>query len=106
MELSSVFWVPFVTGNAKQAFGYQIAVAVLAMAIMTLLVGFLSSVLLLGDFMGGHPMHHFPLFGVFGLPFFAAFNIAVKGCAIYAAVKAVMGEEFKYIFIGDFIARL
>ncbi|MBO8129001.1 MAG: DUF4870 domain-containing protein [Peptococcaceae bacterium] len=89
----------FASHHAKQALGYQLAAAVLF---------FVLGLFTAGGMMGGMmmaPQAALPSFmGVFG--FWGLLCLAVVGYGIYGAVRALMGKEFRYALIGEFIDRI
>jgi uncharacterized Tic20 family protein len=72
--------------QAKQAFYYQVA-AYLISFILGALIGILSIIMI----------------GFLLIPVLVLFGIAVIVYGVYAGVKVFQGEDFRYIYIADFI---
>ena len=72
--------------QAKQAFFYQLA-AYLITAILGIIVGVLSIILI----------------GLLFIPVLILFPVAALIYGIYAGVKVWQGEDFRYIYLADFL---
>ncbi len=72
--------------QAKQAFYYQVA-AYLISFILGALIGILSIIVV----------------GFLLIPVLVLFGIAVIVYGVYAGVKVFQGEDFRYIYVADFI---
>jgi len=72
--------------QAKQAFFYQIAVYLVCL-VLGILTGILSIILI----------------GFLLIPVLVIFGIAAIVYGTYAGVKVYHGEDFRYIFVTDFI---
>ena len=72
--------------HAKQAFFYQLA-AYLITAILGVIVGILSVILV----------------GLLFIPVLILFPIAAVIYGIYAGIKVWQGEDFRYIYLADFL---
>lgn len=72
--------------QAKQAFFYQLA-AYLITAVLGVIVGILSIILV----------------GLLFIPVLILFPIAAVVYGIYAGIKVWQGEDFRYIYLADFL---
>ncbi len=87
----------FIRRSSRQALGYQIC----ALVIMQVLVFLFGGSLLLGIFSS-----HVLTLGIVGSVLFRAVNLALIALGILGAIKAFVGESFRYPLIGNFIERL
>ena len=96
----------FVRSHAKQALGYQLALIALGIIMSFIMVTMFAGGAILGNIMDsfGAPLHMFGFAG--GATFMGLGFLVLKGYAVYAAVKAFTGEDFRYVIFGDFIDRI
>jgi uncharacterized Tic20 family protein len=72
--------------QAKQAFYYQVAVYLISF-VLGALIGILSIIMI----------------GFLLIPVLVLFGIAIIVYGVYAGVKVFQGEDFRYIYVADFI---
>jgi len=77
---------PRIEFQAKQAFFYQVAVYVICAA-LGVIIGLLSIIVV----------------GLLFIPVLILFAVAAVFYGVYAGIRVWMGEDFRYIYIADFI---
>lgn len=77
----------FVEFHAKQAFFYQLAGYLIAV-VLAIVIGILS----------------FILIGLLLVPLLILFGLAFVAYGVYAGIRVAQGEDFKYLFISDYVS--
>ena len=76
----------YIEFQAKQAFFYQVALYLMAATLFVVII--LLSIIVIG---------------LFFIPLLILFGIAALVYGFYAGIKVMQGEDFRYIYIADFI---